>query len=67
MRTEITRESEQAALGAIVTKFFPAGKTKLVQDDTVTPAIDEITPYTDAIAAHASAINPKKGYPGQSK
>ena len=67
MRVTVSKSSENAALIAIRNAHFPDGVTELVYDDTVTPIIDTITPYTDDLAEHATLINPRKGYPGQNK
>lgn len=66
-RTVIYKTDEVAALTAIKNTYFPTGKDSLVKDDTVVPPIDEITAYTDALAARATTVNPDIKYPGQPK
>jgi len=67
MRIEITKAKEANDLVSIRDAHFTTPGTVLVYDNDVTPVIDTITPYTDALAAHATLISPIKQYPGSNK
>lgn len=66
-RITIQKTDEAAFFASLKETYFPTGKTELVYDNTAVPPIDEITPYTNAIAAHATLISPIRQYPGSSK
>lgn len=67
MRIEITKSKVAADLVALRDEHLPNFNSKLVYDDEVDPIIDTITPYTNALAALATTVNPDIKYPGQPK
>ena len=67
MKVILLKTDDTAAIEAIRQKYFPAGVTQLVYDDSTTPITNQITPYATNMAAHLDNIDPIKHYPPTNK